>query len=152
MTDKSKDNPFSSFDPRQFDLEKLMGNLKLPGIDPQALIAAQQKNIEALMAAGQKTLEGMKGIAEQRAETVSNTFQEITKLGEQLGSLAKDPAELAEKNSELMHKTFAKVLEDTHQMAAKIGHVQHEAFAVISQRVFEGIEEMKSLIDKAKKP
>ena len=56
-------NPFANFDLSKFDITKILGDLKIPGFDPSALMTAQRKNIEALVAANKVSLEGMQTIA-----------------------------------------------------------------------------------------
>jgi len=53
------DNPFKSFadfDFSKFDLRKMMGDLKIPGLDMEVLMNTQRKNIEALTAANKATI------------------------------------------------------------------------------------------------
>src|SRR3546814_8128069 len=51
-----------------FDLNKMLGDLKMPGFDPAAVAAAQQKNIDAITAANKRAIEGYQAIAKRQAE------------------------------------------------------------------------------------
>ena len=55
-------NPFADM-----DVQKMMGEFKLPNVDVDAVVAAQKKNIEALTSANQLAVEGMQAIARRQA-------------------------------------------------------------------------------------
>ena len=50
-------NPF--FD---FDFSKIVSEYKLPGVDVEALVSAQRRNIEAITAANQLAFEGLQAV------------------------------------------------------------------------------------------
>src|SRR3546814_11077957 len=67
-------NPFL-----EMDVQKLMGEFKLPNVDVDAVVAAQKKNIEALTSANQLAVEGMQAIATRQAQILRQTVEEMQK-------------------------------------------------------------------------
>lgn len=72
---KSAENPFAAFDPT-----KLFADLKLPGLDPSALAATQQKNLEAITAANKRALEGYQAVAKRQAEIFQEAAAEVAAI------------------------------------------------------------------------
>ena len=60
--------PFPGMDFGAFDFSKVLGSLKLPGVDWQALLESQAKNIAALSAANHLAFEGMQAVARRQVE------------------------------------------------------------------------------------
>ncbi|HEY5323888.1 MAG TPA: hypothetical protein VIK58_13750, partial [Caldimonas sp.] len=48
------------------DLRKLVGRLKLPGVDMAAIVESQRKDMEALAEANRQAYEGIKALAQRR--------------------------------------------------------------------------------------
>src|SRR3546814_6220685 len=69
------DNPFAAF-----DLNKMLGDLKMPGFDPAAVAAAQQKNIDAITAANKRAIEGYQAIAKRQAEIFQENLKEVASM------------------------------------------------------------------------
>ncbi len=69
MADQS--NPF-----KMFDFQSMFNNAKIPGLDVEAILAAQKKNVEAMIGANQIVAEGYQAVAKRQAELAQTTFQE----------------------------------------------------------------------------
>src|SRR5258707_7045580 len=81
---------------KAFDMSKAFGEMKLPGIDVEAVAASQRKNLEALTQANQLAVEGAKSlarrqveIARQAADEVTTAFREWTEAGAPQDRIAK---------------------------------------------------------------
>src|SRR5262249_50489451 len=69
-------NPFGKiFD---FDLSKAMADFRVPGIDVDAVVATQRKNIEALTQANQLALEGVQAVARRQVEITRQALEEFS--------------------------------------------------------------------------
>ena len=71
---------FSKFDLSKLDVTKMLGDVKIPVFDMEAIIAAQRKNIEALNAASQVAVQDMQALAQQQAEILSHATNEVEQL------------------------------------------------------------------------
>ncbi|MDG4597950.1 MAG: phasin family protein [Candidatus Contendobacter sp.] len=136
---------FSKFDLSKFDLTKLLGDVKIPGFDMDAIMAAQRKNIEALTAANRAAVEGMQAVAQRQAEILSQAMGEVSSIAQQL-SAAGNPQEMTTKQAELARKAFEQALANMRELAEMVSKSNTEAFAIINKRVTESLQELKSLV------
>ena len=132
----------------EMDISKMVGDFKLPGVDMESLLAAQRKNIEALTAANRLALEGVQAVAQRQAEILRQTMEETSKMVSDLMA-AGTPEDRVAKQADLMKSAFEKALANMRELAEMIAKSNTEAAEVISKRVSENLEEIKSM---AKKP
>ena len=91
------------FDPAKFDhakaageFVKMAGRFQVPGLDVDALVEAQARNLEALNAANQVAVEGVRAFAKRQAENVQQSLDAAKSAFDQLGK-AGTPQEAAAK-------------------------------------------------------
>lgn len=134
------DNPFAAF-----DLNKMLGDLKLPGFDPSAVAAAQQKNLEAIAAANRKALEGYQAVARRQAEI----FQE--NLKEAAAMIKTTPDVNAAKQAETLRQAVEKGMAQLRELAEMTAKANTEAYETITQRMNETMEDFRKSFTKAGK-
>ncbi|HRD68130.1 MAG TPA: phasin family protein [Candidatus Competibacter sp.] len=139
-------NPFANVDLGKFDLTKMLGDVKIPGFDMQAVMDAQRKNIEALTAANQAAVQGVQAVAQRQAEILSQALNEVSTVAQQLAGASSNPQELTTKQAELMRKTFEQALANARELAEMVSKSNTEAFAIINKRVTDGLQELKGLV------
>lgn len=150
MATKQTTNPFYPFgtmDFSQFDPTKMLKEMKVPGVDMEALLSSQRRNIEALTKANQKTLEGMQAVARRQAEIMAQAMAEVTAAAQQLAS-AENPQAMSAKQAELIKQAFEKALANMRELAEMINKSNTEAFEIINKRVAESLEELRGLTAK----
>ena len=140
----------------EFDPNKLMGQFqsmltqyKLPSVDIDKLIAAQQKNIEAVAEANRVAVEGVQALARRQVEVLQETMKEASEAVSSL-SKAGSPAELAAKEAELGKSAFEKSVATMREMAEILVKSSQEATNKINARVAASLEEIRSLGSSAK--
>lgn len=144
-------NPFANFDMTKmmadFDPAKLTeqftkaaADFKMPTVDVESFVAAQQKNIEALTVANKAAAEGAKVVATRQAELFQKTFDEAGKTIKTLTE-AKNPQDAAS----LLQASFETALVNMREIADLVSKSNTEATDAINKRVVEGIEEAKTL-------
>ncbi|PWV63448.1 phasin family protein [Plasticicumulans acidivorans] len=148
MTQSNPFADFAKFDFSKFDVSKMLGDVKIPGVDVEAIMASQRKNVEALTTANKVALEGMQAVAKRQAEIVSQAMAEVSALAKDLSTLSSNPQELTAKQAQLAKDAFEKALANARELAEMVSKSNTEAFAVINQRVNESLEELKSLVAK----
>lgn len=136
---------FSQFDFSKYDMSKMLGNVKIPGFDMEAIMTAQRKNIEALNAANQAAVQGMQAVAQRQAEILSQAMGEVSSIAQQLAS-AGTPQEMTTKQAELVRKAFEQALANMRELAEMVSKSNTEAFAIINKRVNESLQELKTLV------
>jgi phasin family protein len=135
----------------EFDPSKLMGEFqnmlkqyKLPGVDVDALVASQKKNVEAVVNANRIAIEGMQAMAKRQAEVFQEAMKEATQA---VGSLSKvtSPQDLAAKQTELMKTAFEKSVATMRELAEILTKSSQEATKTINARITASLEEIRNL-------
>jgi phasin family protein len=134
------DNPFAAF-----DLNKMLGDLKLPGFDPAAVAAAQQKNLDAIAAANRKVIEGYQAVARRQAEI----FQE--NLKEAAAMIKSTPDVNAAKQADAMRQALEKAIAQLRELAEMAAKANTDAYETITQRMNETMEDFRKSFNKTGK-
>jgi phasin family protein len=133
-----------------FDFTKMIADYKLPGVDVEALVSAQRRNIEAITAANQLAFEGFQAVGRRQAEILRQTLEEAAAV--MRDSVAQgSPEEKISKQTELAKQAFEKALANMKELADLLTKSNQEAAAVISARVTASIEEVKGVLATMKK-
>lgn len=138
MTKPDATNPFASF-----DVSKMFADLKVPGMDPSALAATQQKNIEALTAANKRAYEGYQALAKRQAEIFQEAVADATTTLKS-GVTAVPDANTAKAAVE-------KAVANLRELADMLSKTNSEAFELINKRMNENLEEFKKAFVQPKK-
>lgn len=142
---KPSENPFAAF-----DLTKMFGDLQVPGFDPGALAAAQQKNFDAVAAANRRALEGYQAMVKRQAEIFQQTMQEVAEMMRQsVASGASDGN--AMKQAELARQAVERTMANLRELAEMASRTNSEAFETINKRMTQNLEELRNTFAKAKK-
>ncbi|WP_339855514.1 phasin family protein [uncultured Nisaea sp.] len=137
-----QENPFINL-----DFQKMMTDFKMPGIDADALMNAQQKNIEAIASANQLAVEGMQAIGKRQAELFQQAVEESQKtLGELMTQGA--PEDRIAKQAETVKTTIERTVTNLREISEMLAKSNQEAFEVINKRITESLEEVQSLAGK----
>ena len=147
--------PEAPFDVRklmgEFDPSKLMGEFQnmlkkyhLPGVDIEALVSSQKKNVEAVVNANRIAVEGMQAMAKRQAEVFQEAMREATQA---VGSLTKasSPQDLAAKQTELMKTAFEKSVATMRELAEILTKSSQEATKTINAQITASLEEIRNL-------
>lgn len=138
-------NPF--FD---IDFTKIAADYKIPGVDVEALVSAQRRNIEAITAANQLAFEGLQAVGRRQAEILRQTLEE-TAAALRDSVTQGSPEEKLAKQTDLAKQAFEKALANMKELADLLAKSNQEAASVISARVTASIDEVKSLLANVKK-
>ena len=137
-------NFFGNFDPSKMTEEftRAFTQFQLPGVDVNAIIASQQKNLEALTAANKSAIAGIQTVITRQAEIMKQTMTATATAAENL-SHSKSPQEASSKQAELIQSTFEKALADMTEIAEMVTKSNVEASAAINKRLSESLDEVK---------
>ena len=130
-----------------FDVKKFAGDLKLPNVDLDSIVASSRKNIEALTQANRIAFEGFQAVAKRQVEIMRETMTEAASVLRNVMSGSPTDAKVA---PEVLKKAFEAALANMRELAEMTSKANSEAFDVIQKRVADSIEELKSLTAKAK--
>lgn len=138
----SKQQPDQFFD---FDVTKLMGDFKVPGVDLEVLVASQKKNIEALTQANKTAFEGMQALAKRQAELLRQTMEEVTAAGKQMAEPG-TAQEKAAKQAEMAKNAFERALENMREMSEMVTKANDEAAKLLNKRFMQMLDEYRDAL------
>ena len=131
-------NPFGN-------LDKLLEQFKVPGVDVGAIVESRRKDMEALVAANQAAFVAMQQIATKQTEILTQAFQSAQegaqRLAQGVGG-AVDPV----KQTDLTRKAYEKALADMKELAEIAQKAQTTAMSGITARVQQSVQEMTKLM------
>ncbi|MGE0725489.1 MAG: phasin family protein [Alphaproteobacteria bacterium] len=133
-------NPFLDF-----DVAKLMADMKMPGIDTSALLAAQQRNVEAIAKANQLAAEGMQAVAKRQAEMLRTSMEEASRTMTAMMANT-SPEERVAKQAELTKAAFEKAIANMREISELLARANKDTLDVINRRVSEGLDEVRELM------
>lgn len=132
------------------EFRKLLGDMKFPGLpDTQALMQAHQRNLEAIAAANRIALEGAQAVARRHMEIMQQTMAELTETLTSLSGAAA-PQDKAAKQAELLKSAYEKAVANSRELGDLIQRANGEAVSTLNARVSAAIDELTTLIGKAK--
>lgn len=127
------------------DYGKLLNGFKVPGIDVNAMLDIQRKNLEAFAQAAQATAEGVQTAAKRQSELVQKMIGEYQNTAKELLEVSSPEANAA-KQADLLKKNIEQGFGNLQELSDITVKSQQEAFAVISRRAVEAVEEFKAQI------
>jgi phasin family protein len=134
-----QDHAFRNLD---WDVTKMWSEFKLPTVDIDALVAAQQKNFEALTAANKQAVEGFQAVAKRQAEMVRDIFESGVKASEQLASV-KSPEERLVKQVDLSKEFVGAGLASARELAGLWSKSADKTLDIVASRFAESMDECK---------
>jgi len=147
-------NPFLNVDFSKFmdmsrllDWQKGFGDMKMKGVDVEALMAAQRKNLEAMAQAQQLATEGMQAVARRQAELLQQMMEGANDAVRSL-MVAGNPEDKAAKQADLAKQVFERAIANMRELAELVAKSNSDTFEVMNKRVTEGLDEIKAMIEK----
>ena len=131
------------------DINQLLAQFKLPGVDVDALIQARRKDIEAVVAANRHAYEGMQQLAQRQTEMFKEALNEWQAAAKEMMT-SQSPAAGSARQVELGKLAVAKALENMRELAEMATKSQTQAFEVVNRRFHESLDEIKKSIQQKK--
>lgn len=115
---------------------------KLPAVDVDAVVAAQQKNVTALVEANKVAIAGYQEVFKRQAALLEAG---IAQLKDQVAELQGQPvtAEQASKNVEALKAAVEKAIADAKELGELAQKANTEAFEIVKARFEEAVAEFK---------
>jgi len=131
------------------DVTKFVGDFKVPGIDVDAMLAAQQKNLQAVTEANKLAIEGLQAVAKRQAEVLKQSMEEMASTMQHMMANGAPQDKMA-RQAELAKEGFEKVLANMKEVSEMVAKSNTEAAEVLSKRISEQLEEIKETAAKFK--
>jgi len=136
--------------PFAFDAEKvreMFAAVKMPVFDVEAVLATQQKNVDAMIEANKVVVAGYQDVFKRQMELYETALADAkSKLATpQTQPLTVDQAE---QNVEAMKAAFEKAAADMRELSEMVQKANTGALEIVKARVEEAIAEFKTATDK----
>ena len=131
-------NPFGN-------LDELLKQFKMPGVDVNAIIESRRKDMDALIAANQATAAAMQKVAMKQTEILTQALQAAQDSAQALAKGvggAIDPM----KQADLTRKAYEKALADMKEVGEIAQKAQTTAMSGITARAQQSAQEMTKLM------
>ncbi|MBB4266781.1 phasin family protein [Roseospira visakhapatnamensis] len=130
------------------DFTKYLADLKVPGLDLDAILESQKKNVEALTHANKLAFEGMQAVMQRQAELLRQSMEEYAKSAQSFGDM-KDPQDAMARHTEMAKQAFERMISNMREMSELMAKSNNEVFELLNKRFSETLEEMKKMMEKA---
>lgn len=141
-------NPFLDGDfGAMMDFTKVTEQFKVPGVDSNALVESQRRNMEALAEINRVAFDGARAIMQRQAEIMRQTMEEATKAVRDLSKPGK-PEETMAKQADLAKQAYEQCLANARELADMGTKSNTQAAELFSHRVTDGLEELKGAFKK----
>ncbi len=136
--------------PFAFDADKvkeLFTAVKLPGVDADAMLVAQQKNVDALIEANKVVIAGYQDIYKRQIALFEAA---VAQAKDKLTEAQSQPltADQATQNVEALKAAFEKAAADAKELAELVQNTNTDAFEIVKARFEEAVAEFKAAAEK----
>jgi hypothetical protein len=135
--EKSQHDPFSQF-------TAMFQQYKLPGLDMPEVLEARRKDVEALAEANQVAFGGIQAIKGKQLDILRRAMANFQTITHQL---AASPEKPAVNPTDVIQKALHSALADMQDVAQKTQQAHTQAYAVVSKRMDEAVEELKTSLE-----
>lgn len=134
----------------KFDLSKVADQFKMPGLDAQALVEYQKRNLEAFTSANKIALEGAQAVIRRQAEIVRKGVEDASKALSELNA-AGTPQDKMMKQAELAKEAYEAAVANLRELTEMASKSNGEAAELLSTRVSESFGEITGEMKKTAK-
>ena len=131
-----------------FDVTKIMGDFRVPGVDLEAAVASQRKNIEALTQANQLAVEGVQALMRRQVEITRQAMEDFSAMFRDFVQPNGSPEDRFAKQAEYSKHALEKGLSNAKELTELVAKANTEAFNVINKRVTESLDEVRDFAKK----
>ena len=144
-----KSNPAGPF----FDAFRDFGkNLRLPMVTVEDMMAHHRANIAAMEKAARNTTEGTQAVMAEQRKALEATLADITTMVEKAreGGMNRETArELLADQGAVTQRSFERTLETAGAVGSTMRDTTSDNMAVLRERVQQGIDELKTTMDRS---
>jgi phasin family protein len=129
---------------KQSDFTKHLASMKLPGVDAEALMSAQRKNMDALVEANKAAAAGYQDLFKKQMAVFEETMAEAQKQMKAFDATQIDP-EKTKAQAELARAAFEKALANMQALAESAQKANAEAYDIVAARIRESMGELREM-------
>jgi phasin family protein len=134
-------------------IREIFSNIRLPGFDFDAFIAARQADIDAMAKATSVAYSGAQSISEKQAELLKSALGELN-AAVKVRSTSEKPgekiADITKQETELVQTTLQRTLQGMKEMAEAVQKSQTEIYEIALDRARNNAEQLRAMFLKDK--
>jgi phasin family protein len=130
------------------DFTKIFADYRIPGVDMQALMATQRRNIEAVSTANQLAVEGVQAVMRRQTEIMKQMVEESSATLKDLMAHGAPEQKIAQQ-ADVVKTAFEKALANLRELTEMVAKSNTEAADVLAKRIGESLTELKASLKKA---
>jgi len=116
------------------EFSNAMKQYRLPGVNIEAVVESQKKNLEALTSANRVAFEGLQAVAKRQAEILQETMNEASKAVDSVAK-AGSPPEMAAKQLEIAKQAFDKAIGNMRELAEMVAKANEATASTVNTRI-----------------
>lgn len=124
------------------------GDMKMPEFNVDAMVAAQQKNLEAMNLANKTVVESWQGFAKKQAELWQTAVEDTGVFAQDVAS-AKEPTDKVAKQAAFAKAAFENSLSTAREAQEIAAKTTNQTVDIVSKRWAEGLDEVMSFVENA---
>ncbi|MCG5535928.1 phasin family protein [Ectothiorhodospira mobilis] len=134
------------FDPNRYmeQVRRLMQQYGLPSMDPQVLMEAQRRNMEAVVAANRTLLEGTEALMRHQADLMREVFEEMNRSAGQL-SADEDPAQRAARQMDMVGRIYDHLSGHLREASQQVLRTQEATMTQLDARFRDSLQELRGM-------
>lgn len=129
--------------------KNMMGSMKVPQIDKDAILANHRKNLEALTEANRMAADVMQSISQLQSQYVKKTFDDFNKMFSM--AIAKKSEDSFVKTAQQAKDGISNAVDHTAKVANMISKSSKDIYDVIQKRMADHNNEWKNMSGKSPK-
>ena len=126
---------------------KVWADMKMPEFNVDAMVVAQQKNIEAMNLANKTVVDSWQGFAKKQAELWQAAVEDTGVLAQDVAS-AKEPTDKVAKQAAFAKAAFENSLSTAREAQEIAANTANKTADIVSKRWAEGLDEVVSYVEK----
>jgi phasin family protein len=131
----------------EWDFSKVWADMKMPEFDVDALIAVQQKNIEAMNMANKAAVDGWQAFAKKQAELWQAAVEDTGALAQDVAA-AKEPADKIAKQAAFAKSSIEAGISNAREAQELAATATNKTVDIVSKRWVESVEEAVAMVGK----
>lgn len=128
--------------PSMEDLAQLMEKFKMPGIDVNAFMEWQRKDLEALAEANRAAYDGYKSLIQRRNEILQEAF--VDWQSRMQGML--DPSAMT-RQTEAARESMQRAVDNFRELTEMEAEARQRAWKIMQERLQENMEQLQALLN-----
>ena len=133
---------------KMMDITKMISEFKMPGMDMEAILNSQRKNIEALTAANRLAFEGVQAMMKRQTEILRQTMQEVAEATQGMTATT-SPQEKLAKQTTLAKEAFERAVANMRELSEMVAKSNSEVFELLNVRLGQVMDEVRQAVIQA---